>query len=69
MDPLIIGTGILVVVVHLVILFLHLGTLTLSHTANSSDQQVTDANQETNSQVSAEVAVQTDDSDLFLHML
>ena len=76
MDPLIIGTGILVVVVHLVILLLffhgsftfhgeHLGTLTLSHTANSSDQQVTDVAQETNSQVSAEVAVQTDDSNLF----
>ena len=76
MDPLIISTGILVVVVHLTIVFLlirgsfmfrseHLGTVMLTHSANNFDQQATDADQATNLQVSADVAVQTDDSDIF----
>ena len=76
MDPFIICLGIVVVVVHLTILILlirgsftfhgeHLGTVTVSHTANNLNHQVKDNDQTSTLKTSVDVVVQTDDSDLF----
>ena len=74
MDPIIIAIAV-VVVVHLTLLFLlirgsfmfhgeHLGTVTITHTANEFHHETTN-NSQTTLKASVEMAVQTDDSDIF----